>query len=84
MPAIADAKHMQEANAFRKLYSTYEQNKDLISVGAYVSGSDPVIDKAVERRPYFTKFLQQGLTEQVSMQSARANLSKVLMSPNLK
>jgi len=84
MPAIADAKHMQEANAFRKLYSTYEQNKDLISVGAYVSGSDPVIDKAVERRPYFTKFLQQGLTEQVSMQSARANLSKVLMSPKLK
>jgi flagellum-specific ATP synthase len=84
MPAIADAKHMEEANAFRKLYSTYEQNKDLISVGAYVSGSDPVIDKAVERRPYFTKFLQQGLTEQVNLQSARANLSKVLMSPKLK
>lgn len=84
MPAIADAKHMEEANAFRKLYSTYEQNKDLISVGAYVSGSDPMIDKAVERRPYFTKFLQQGLTEQVNLQSARANLSKVLMSPKLK
>lgn len=84
MPAIADAKHMEEANAFRKLYSTYEQNKDLISVGAYVPGSDPVIDKAVERRPYFTKFLQQGLTEQVNTQSARANLSKVLMSPKPK
>lgn len=81
MPAIADAKHMQDANEFRKLYSTYEQNKDLISVGAYVPGSDPVIDNAVERRPYFSKFLQQGLTEQVNFQTARSKLSKVLAVP---
>lgn len=80
MPSIADAKHLQEAKDFRQLYSTYEQNKDLISVGAYVNGSDPVIDKAVERRPYFRKFLQQGLTEQVNLSGARTNLSKVLAS----
>lgn len=80
MPSIADAKHMQDAKDFRQLYSTFEQNKDLISVGAYVTGSDPTIDKAVERRPYFRKFLQQGLLEQVNLHSARSNLSKVLQS----
>lgn len=80
MPSIADDKQLQNAREFRQLYSTYEQNKDLISVGAYVSGSDATIDKAVERRPYFRKFLQQGLREQVNLQAANTNLTKVLQS----
>ncbi|NKB31540.1 MAG: flagellar protein export ATPase FliI [Pseudomonadales bacterium] len=84
MPAIVDPNYLQSSNEFRKVYSCYEQNRDLISVGAYVTGSDPEIDKAIERRPYFSRFLQQALTEQVDLHSAQAGLKKVLApaSPN--
>lgn len=82
MPAIVDDKQLKEAGDFKKLYSCYEQNKDLVSVGAYVQGTDGTIDRAIERRPYFSKFLQQGLREQVSLQQAKSNLSRVLGSPS--
>ncbi len=78
MPAIVDDKHLKDATDFKKLYSSFEQNKDLVSVGAYVQGSDPTIDKAIERRPYFSAFLQQGLRDQVDLQKARSGLNRVL------
>ena len=78
MPAIVDDKFLQAAGDFKKLYSSYEQNKDLVSVGAYVPGSDATIDRAIERRPYFSNFLQQGLREQVTLQQARTSLTRVL------
>ncbi len=82
MPAIVDDKQLKAAGEFKKLYSSYEQNKDLVSVGAYVQGSDAIIDKAIERRPYFSKFLQQGLRDQVSLQQAKTNLLRVLAGPD--
>ncbi len=78
MPAVVAAGQLEAANQFRKIYSCYEQNRDLISVGAYVTGSDAEIDRAIERRPYFAKFLQQGLKEQVNLASATAGLTRVL------
>jgi flagellum-specific ATP synthase len=78
MPAIVDDKHLQAAGDFKKLYSSFEQNKDLVSIGAYVQGTDATIDRAIERRPYFSKFLQQGLRDQVSLEQAKTNLTRVL------
>lgn len=79
MPAIVDKKQLDAANTFRKIYSCYEQNRDLISVGAYVPGADPEIDQAIERRPFFSQYLRQGLNDQVDLASARAGLDKVLL-----
>jgi flagellum-specific ATP synthase len=79
MPAIVDEKQLDAANTFRKIYSCYEQNRDLISVGAYVPGADPEIDQAIERRPFFSQYLRQGLNDQVDLASARAGLDKVLL-----
>lgn len=80
MPAIVDEKQLDAANTFRKIYSCYEQNRDLISVGAYVPGADPGIDQAIERRPFFSQYLQQGLNDQVNLANAQAGLAKVLTS----
>ena len=80
MPAIVDTRQLEMANNFRKIYSRYEQNRDLISVGAYVTGSDPEIDLAVERRPYFSKFLQQSLAEQIDLGASQSGLERVLNS----
>jgi flagellum-specific ATP synthase len=78
MPSVVDESQLKQAQEFRQLLSCFEQNRDLISVGAYQTGSDPQIDRAIERRPYFRKFLQQGLNQQVSMDAARTGLRKVL------
>jgi flagellum-specific ATP synthase len=81
MPAIADDAHLSDAREFRRIYSTYQQNRDLISVGAYTVGTDREIDLAIERMPHFRQFLQQGLTEQVSLTDAVRQLAGVVTRP---
>ena len=38
------------ANRFRRLWSVYQQNQDLIQVGAYETGSNPTLDEAIRLR----------------------------------
>ncbi len=60
MPAITDEIHRQHAGRFRRLMASYERARDLINIGAYVQGSDPDIDAALEALPKIRRFLQQG------------------------
>jgi flagellum-specific ATP synthase len=50
---------LQAANRFRRLWSLYQQNVDLIQVGAYVKGSNPELDEAIRLRPMMENFLRQ-------------------------
>ena len=43
-----------------------EENRDLINIGAYVAGSDPVTDAALKRRDAVRAFLTQSMTEPAS------------------
>lgn len=53
-------KEEQETSAkLRLLLSTYENNKDLVSLGAYKKGSDKLIDEALEKRAKILEFLKQ-------------------------
>ncbi len=45
----------------------YESNEDLISIGAYRSGSDPRIDAAIAMRDPINQFLRQSSEEQTSL-----------------
>jgi flagellum-specific ATP synthase len=80
MPDIVDATHLQLARDLRRLYSTYQQNKDLISVGAYRAGSDPRIDKAIAKHPEIMDFLQQDMDEAVDMSRSLSELELLLSS----
>jgi len=59
MPAIVSENHLNYAGRVRKLLATYEEARDLINIGAYVSGSDPDIDRAIAAMPAILDFLQQ-------------------------
>ncbi|HFE48984.1 MAG TPA: flagellar protein export ATPase FliI [Chromatiaceae bacterium] len=59
MNDITTPEHQQQARAFKKHYSTYQQNRDLISVGAYQPGSDARIDEAIRAMPSLLDYLQQ-------------------------
>ena len=63
MPQVVSHEHMQMALIFKKLLSAYEQNKDLISIGAYAPGSNPVVDKAIQMKPVIDAYLQQSIKE---------------------
>lgn len=59
MPAVTTRDHMQMAANARKHLATYEKARDLVNIGAYVTGSDPDIDQALQVLPALTSFLQQ-------------------------
>lgn len=80
MPQISGPRHQQLARRFKHIYSTYEQHRDLINVGAYVAGSDPVVDEARDYYPRLKQFLMQGIDEQVTLADSLHGLEVVLQS----
>ena len=59
MPNIVKPEHLTKANALRTLWAAYTRSEDLIRIGAYQKGADPVLDKAIELLPAMNSFLQQ-------------------------
>jgi flagellum-specific ATP synthase len=78
MPDIIDADHLKMARELRRLYSLYQQNRDLISVGAYQPGSDPRIDRAIQINPAILDFLQQDMDESVDINRSLQELALLL------
>ncbi len=80
MNQITEEGHQQSARWFNRTYSTYEQNRDLISVGAYQRGSSRDIDQAIEMHPALMDFLQQGMNTQVSYSESLHDLTQLMNS----
>ena len=69
---------MERVRRFKQLFSTYRRARDLIAVGAYVRGSDALLDRAIELYPRLAAFLQQDLLEPASADASRRALAEVL------
>jgi flagellum-specific ATP synthase len=67
MHQIATREQLELATRVRQIYSTYQQNRDLITVGAYRRGSDPRVDLAIDQWPRILEFLKQDMYEPVSL-----------------
>jgi flagellum-specific ATP synthase len=63
---ISDEHRAAMAN-FRRIWSAYEENRDLLLMGAYREGTDPSIDEAVARRPELLDFVRQHAKSHCSM-----------------
>lgn len=59
MPDTVDEAHRAAALHFRRLWAAYEENRDLILMGAYAPGSDPLLDEAVARQGEMRDFIIQ-------------------------
>ncbi|MBO1255227.1 flagellar protein export ATPase FliI [Alteromonas sp. 5E99-2] len=59
MPQVTTPEHEQAARRLKQVYSRYQQNKDLITIGAYAKGTDKRIDLAIRAEPAINAFLQQ-------------------------
>ncbi len=74
MTEIVSDQHIKLTHRFKQIYSTYQRSHDLISVGAYVAGSDPKIDEAIALFPELTNFAQQQINEPVTYEQSMAGL----------
>jgi len=63
MKDVVDREHMDAANKFRELLAAYRDAEDLINLGAYARGSNPVVDRAIEMKESMDAFLRQGIYE---------------------
>jgi flagellum-specific ATP synthase len=78
MPQVTSETHLQHARVLKQIYSLYQQNKDLITLGAYQTGSDPMLDKTIEMMPGINHFLQQGMTDVIPYDEGLVSLAKIL------
>jgi len=78
MSDVADEQHIEKARELRQLYSLYQKNRDLISVGAYQAGTDPRIDLAINKNAAILNFLQQSMKEPVDMSRSLSELDLLL------
>ncbi len=68
--SLVDDTGLESIRRFKQLYARYQRNRDLVSVGAYVAGSDPLLDKALALYPRIEGFLQQNMREKVDLKSS--------------
>lgn len=78
MNSVVSEEQARAAIVFKKLYSTYEQNKDLINVGAYRMGNDPEIDQSIQLFPRLQAFIQQNRGEKSNYQQSLNDLLTLL------
>jgi flagellum-specific ATP synthase len=77
MNDITQSGHQEAARAFKHLYSLYQQNRDLINVGAYEQGSDHQIDMAIGAMPALNAFLRQSMRTPVDLEQSLRELQEL-------
>ncbi|KPH63925.1 ATP synthase [Pseudoalteromonas porphyrae] len=78
MPQVVSEPHMQQARVLKQVYSMYQQNKDMITLGAYQKGTDQMLDQAINMMPRVNAFLQQGMKDVISYDEGLQGLAQLL------
>lgn len=78
MTQIASKEHLETAQQIRSLLATYEDNSELIQIGAYKRGTDQEIDRAISFYPKIQKFLRQGILEHLSLEESINRMQTLL------
>ncbi len=78
MTELASKDQQDTALLIRKLLAAYRDHEDLISIGAYRQGSNPMVDLAIRMRPHINQFLLQGVDDSSSVEQARQALTQLV------
>lgn len=74
---IVTPSHRKLAEKLRETLAIYRDSHDLINIGAYVRGSSPKIDYAIEKLPEINSFLRQDVFEKVNFPEMEEHLQKI-------
>ena len=75
MHNITKPDHQKSTQKLKQLYSRYQRSRDLIAVGAYSAGSDPVLDEAIALHTKIESFLQQDINARAGIQESLRQLT---------
>jgi flagellum-specific ATP synthase len=75
---LLSAEQLQMTARAREHMAVYRKNQDLINIGAYPAGSNPVIDEAIARQEPLRQFLRQDVAEGCSLERTWGLLGGVL------
>ena len=78
MTSLIEPVHLERVRRFKQLYSRYQRARDLIAVGAYAAGSDPLLDQAIALLPQMEAFLQQQIPQRAGYADSLAKLAQLL------
>ena len=78
MPVICSVEENAISNEFRRLWTLFQQNEDLINVGAYERGNNIELDRAIELMPAMRSFLRQDMNERFDPDSSSIELKNIL------
>lgn len=78
MTEIVGEEHKGLASQMRDILSLYEQNEDLISIGAYKAGTNPRLDHAISKIQQINDFLTQGIDERFTLEETMSMMKKIL------
>ena len=77
MTQFVSDSQQQLVSRFRQVYSTYQENRDLVAVGAYQPGTNPQLDEAIALWPAIIEFLRQHQNQSVNSTTSLANLREL-------
>ncbi|MGN8158755.1 FliI/YscN family ATPase [Salinisphaera sp. RV14] len=81
MNDVASPEHRQAAQRVRSLWSRLQAKRDLIDIGAYQPGADPLLDEAMDKRTAMEHLLIQNLTEGCDLAASVAALRAIIEAP---
>jgi ATP synthase in type III secretion protein N len=77
MDAVVKPEHANAARAVRALCASYEEKRDMITLGAYAKGSDPRVDRAIAALPELEGFLRQSPGDVAGFDQTVAELARI-------
>ena len=80
-PALQSLSQKNEGKQLRQWLSSYADNKDLITVGAYQAGKNILLDHALDKKLDMDRFLQQGMHDSCDMATSLDHLQILAQPP---
>ena len=77
MPKVVSKEHLLSARRLKQLYSRYMRGRDLVSMGAYVAGTDRDLDAALQAWPRIQAFLQQDAENAIPIDQTKKRLLEI-------
>ena len=77
MPKVVSKEHLLSARRLKQLYSRYMRGRDLVSMGAYIAGTDPDLDAALQAWPHIQAFLQQDAEQAIPIDETEKRLFEI-------
>ena len=78
MDRVISKEHLSAARRLRSLLAAYRENEELINLGAYAKGSNPLVDEAISKKDLIDAFLKQDVDEPAKFEETFLSLGELI------